>query len=303
MKKNLHIILISFLFSIILWVSISLSNEYYTTIEVPVKIIDFPSGYSSGSSIPEKITIKVRGKGWKLIALNISTLKDYIVPVGQMTGKRIINLYNFLAENPWLSSDLEVISVTPDTISFYIEKISVRKVPIIPNLDVKFRAGYGLASPIKIQPESTYVYGPVSFLSKLEFVTTESFGKDELDSRTVKKIALKSIQGMSYRDDAVIASLDVQRIVEKSFDSLIVHVIDIPKDRNVVLLPNRINISLRGGIEVLGKIDTSQFNAYINYREVVMDTVGSIIPHIDIPENISLIFIKPERLRYIIKKY
>jgi hypothetical protein len=173
----------------------------------------------------------------------------------------------------------------------------------MPNLNVKFRSGYGIASPIKIQPESTYVYGPVSFLNKLEFVTTESIGKDELDSRTLKRVALKNIPGMSYREDAVIVSLDVQRIVEKNFDSLIVHVIDIPKDRNVVLLPNRLNISLRGGIEVLGKIDTSQFNAFIYYREVVMDTVGSIVPHIDIPENTALIFIKPERLRYIIKKY
>jgi hypothetical protein len=108
---------------------------------------------------------------------------------------------------------------------------------------------------------------------------------------------------MTYKDDAVIVSIDVQRIVEKSFDNLLVHIVDIPKDRNVVLLPNRVYISLRGGIEVLGKIDTAQFNAYVNYREVVMDTVGSIIPHIDIPENTSLIFIKPEHLRYIIKKF
>ena len=76
MKKNFYIIFISFLFSIILWVSISLSNDYYTTIEAPVKIIDFPSGYSSGSSMPEKISIKVKGKGWKLIALNIAAAQN-----------------------------------------------------------------------------------------------------------------------------------------------------------------------------------------------------------------------------------
>jgi YbbR domain-containing protein len=303
MKKNFHIVLISFLFSIVLWVFISLSNDYYTTIEVPVKIINFPSGYSSGSSMPEKISIKVKGKGWKLIALNIAALQNYVIPVGQLTGRRIINLYNYLAENQWLSSDLEVISVTPDTISFYIERISGKKVSIISALNIKFRMGYGVASPIKIEPESTYVYGPVSFLNKLEYVTTESLGKDGLDGRTTKRVPLKSIPGMTYKDDAVIVSIDVQRIVEKSFDNLLVHIVDIPKDRNVVLLPNRVYISLRGGIEVLGKIDTAQFNAYVNYREVVMDTVGSIIPHIDIPENTSLIFIKPEHLRYIIKKF
>jgi YbbR domain-containing protein len=303
MKKNLHIILISFLFSIILWVSISLSNDYYTTVEVPVRIIDFPKGYSSGSSMPEKITIKVKGKGWKLIALNIGTIQNYVIPVGQQTGKRIINLYNYLAENSWLSSDLEVISISPDTVSFYIEKISSKKIPIIPFLNLKFRAGYGIASPVSIEPESTYVYGPVSFLNKLEFVTTESLGKNELDSRIETVVPLKSIPGMTYKDDAVTVNIDVQRIVEKSFDSLLVRVVDIPRDRNVVLLPNRVNISIRGGIDVLGKIDTSQFNAYVNFREVVMDTVGSIVPHLEIPENTSLIFIKPERLRYIIKKF
>jgi YbbR domain-containing protein len=303
MKKNLHIIFISFLFSIILWVSISLSNDYYTTIQVPVKIIDFPTGFSSGSSMPEEISIKVKGKGWKLITLNLATSQNYVIPVGQLAGRRVINLFNYLAENQWLSSDLEVISISPDTVSFYIEKISGKKVPIIPVLNLNFRPGYGLASPTTIEPESTYVYGPISFLNKLDHVTTESLGSDQFDSRVVRKVPIKSIPGMTYRDESVLVKVDVQRIVEKNFDSLLVHVIDIPKDRNVLLLPNRINVSIRGGIEVLGKIDTAQFNAYVNYRDVVMDTVGSIAPHIDLPEKTSLIFIKPERLRYIIKKF
>jgi hypothetical protein len=286
-----------------LWASISLSNDYYTTIDVPVKIVDFPSGYSSGSSIPDKISIKVKGKGWKIIAFNIAGAQDYVIPVGQLTGRRVINLYNYLSENQWLSSDMEVISISPDSLSFYIERISGKKVPIIPELNLKFRSGYGMASPLKMEPESTYVYGPVSFLNKLEYVTTESMDKDELENKTIKKVRIKSLPGMTYRDEFVMVNIDVQRIVEKSFDSIFVHVIDMPKDRNVVLLPNRINLSLRGGIEVLGKLDTTQFNAYINYREVVIDTIGSVIPHIIAPENTTLMFIKPEHLRYIIKKY
>lgn len=303
MKKNLHIILISFVFSVILWASISLSNDYYTTINVPVKIVDFPAGYSSGSSMPDRISIKVKGKGWKIIAFNIAGVQDYVIPVGQLTGRRVINLYNYLSENQWLSSDMEVISISPDSLSFYIERISGKKVPIIPELDLKFRSGYGMTSPLKIEPESTYVYGPVSYLNKLEYVTTESLGNDELDSKTTKKVRIKSLPGMTYRDEFVIVNIDVQRIVEKSFDSILVHVIDMPKDRNVVLLPNRVNISLRGGIEVLGKLDTTQFNAYINYREVVIDTIGSVIPHINTPDKTKLMFIKPEHLRYVIKKY
>ena len=100
-----------------------------------------------------------------------------------------------MTENQWLSSDLEVISITPDTISFYIEKISGKKVPIRPTLNIRLREGYGLASPVRIEPESTYVYGPSSFLNKLDYVTTESLGNDELDGKTINKVPLKSIPG------------------------------------------------------------------------------------------------------------
>ena len=55
MKKNLHIIIIAFLFSVILWVSISLSNDYYATFEIPLKLVNFPSGFATGTPLPEKV--------------------------------------------------------------------------------------------------------------------------------------------------------------------------------------------------------------------------------------------------------
>jgi hypothetical protein len=35
----------------------------------------------------------------------------------------------------------------------------------------------------------------------------------------------------------------------------------------------------------------------------VIDTLGSVIPRLSYPENTQLIFTKPERLRYVIKKF
>ena len=61
MKKNLHIIILSVIFSAILWISISLSNDYYATVNVPLKLINFPTGYSTASSLPEDISVKLKG--------------------------------------------------------------------------------------------------------------------------------------------------------------------------------------------------------------------------------------------------
>ena len=108
---------------------------------------------------------------------------------------------------------------------------------------------------------------------------------------------------MNYSNSNVSIILDVQKIVDKNFDNLPVDIVDVPSDRSVVLLPNKISIGLRGGVDVLAKLDNSKLMAHINYRDVVLDTLGSIAPKVELPDNTSLIYIKPERLRYIIKKF
>ena len=74
-------------------------------------------------------------------------------------------------------------------------------------------------------------------------------------------------------------------------------------DRDIVFLPNKISVGVKGGIEFLGKVTPDQFKVSVNYRNIVSDTLGSIIPDVQLPTNLSLMYIKPERLRYIIKKY
>ena len=238
-----------------------------------------------------------------MITINLASESEYTIPVGKEAGKRTVNLYNFLAENQWLTSDVEVINIFPDTLSFLVEKTSSKTVQIIPDLNLNFRSGYGLASKIILEPESVTVFGPASYLRLLNSVPTEATEFDGLDNRTLGNVRLKNIWGMTYKRNSTSVFLDVQKIVEKDFNNLPVQVLDVPRDRNVVLLPNKIKIGIRGGIDILGKMDTSQFNAYVNYRDVVLDTLGSVLPKIQVPENTSLLFIKPERLRYIIKKF
>ena len=302
-RKNIHIIIISLFFSFLLWGSISLSKDFYINVDIPVKVINFPEGYSSGTKLPEKISAKIRGNGWKLIAVNLGAESEYIISAGKDSGKKYINLYNSLSENQWLATDMEVLDLNPDTISIYIEKLKVKKVKIEPDVNLNFKAGYGLATEIKVTPDSTNVSGPASFVENLNSVLTERINISELDTRKVEQAFLKNIPGMNFKVTSVTVNLDVQKIVDKNFDNLPVSVIDIPGDREVVLLPNRVSVGIRGGINILGKLNEDDFKAYVYYKDVVLDTLGNVTPQVEIPDNTSLIFTKPERLRYIIKKY
>jgi hypothetical protein len=302
MKKNLHIIILSLIFSVILWISISLSNDYYATIHVPLKLINFPIGYSTATRTPEEISVKVKGKGWKLVGVNLSSKSDYYISVID-TGKINVNLYNYLGENQWLTSDIDVIDIAPDTISFYVEKDFKRKVAIVPDLVLNYKTGYGLATPVKVTPETTSISGPGSIVRNLNFVYSQRELFDKLDTKIIKLVPLEDLPGVIYKDKEIQVSLDVQKIVDKTFEDILVQITDLPVDRNVVLLPNKISISVNGGIDILGRMDRDKVKAFVNYRDVVLDTLGSVVPHIELPENTSLEYIKPDRLRYIIKKF
>lgn len=303
MNKNIHIVIISLVFSIILWGSISLSKDYYITLNFPIKIVNFREGYTSGSNIPKKIFGKIKGTGWKLISLSLGSESEYTISAGGDTGTKYINLYNSLSDNQWLASDMEVIDLSPDTLTIDIEKVGRKRLRIETAFTLDYKPGYGLADDIQVYPESTTVTGPVSYLKNLTSVSTEETELADLDSKVVERVKLESVRGMTYDVEFVTVSLDVQKIVDKNFDNLSVSVLDVPSDREVVLLPNRLSIGVRGGVNILGKLNRDQIRAYVYYRDVVLDTLGSIIPNIDIPPNTSLMYIKPERLRYIIKKY
>jgi len=302
-RKKLYIFIAAAIFAIIFWGSISLSDSYYATIDVALKLVDFPKGYTTGSNLPDNVSIKLKGEGWKLVTLNIGAESEYRVSVESDSGLKYANLYNNLADNRWILSETEVIDIKPDTITFFVERIVSKIVPVLVDLSLEFKPGYGLASDISVVPDSVIVSGPLSIMKDLKEISTIRKSMFSLDNKKVVNINLPNKTGISYNNNLIEVILDVQRIVDKQFDNIPVDVLDVPQDISVVLLPNTVGCSVRGGVNVLGNLNEDKFKAYLFYLDIVSDTLGSVIPHMELPENTSLLFIKPERVRYIIKTF
>lgn len=304
MQNNLLIIFLSIIFSVILWVSISLSNDYSATLDLPIKFFNVPEGYTTASSSPSKVKIKVKGKGWNILSTLLTARNDYLIDASKESDRNgKYDLKTYSTENTWLTSKLQVLEVSPDTISFYLEKVVSAKLKIVPDLQIEFKPGYGLASEIVIMPESTIVSGSSHLIKNFQEVTTNLISLKDLSEKSEQVVELKNIPGLTYDVNSATVVLDVQRIIEHSFDDVSVKVVDTPKDRDVVLLPNKISVLLRGGINVLGKLDKEKIIAVVPYRDVVLDTIGLVKPNVNIPAFTELVSVKPERINYIIKKF
>ncbi len=303
MKNKIIIIIASILFSILIWGSITLSDQFFSSMDMDIKVVNQPTGYSCGFVDPETVSLKIKAKGWQLLSLRLGGENQFLISADNDSGLMSKDPFNQLNENTWISSGINIIEISPRKITYDVEKIKVKKVKIIPEVKLDFSNDYGLATPIKVFPDSVLVAGPKSIMDTLSFVKTNLLELTSLDSPTKVIAEIKEVRGFQFERKSVELNLDVQRIVEKVFTDIKVVINDIPKDRHIVLIPNTLECSLRGGISILGKINSDQITASVFYSQIVYDTTGTIMPRLIIPENTQLVFTKPARLNYIIKKF
>jgi YbbR domain-containing protein len=238
MNKKILIIISSILFSLILWGSVTLSSSYFTTISVPVKLTSIPKGYGVGYKSLKETNLKIKGEGWKLISLTLGNTEEYIVPTGKEPESKFVRLSNALGDNPWLSSGLQVFDISPDTMTFRLEKLHDKSVIIKPDVELDFKPGYGLVSPITIVPESLVIYGPQSLLKNINSVQTISKTYSNLDDAVSERIDLKKLENISFNRYSCDIKFEIQKIVDRSFDNLPIEIRNVPKGESLVLIPS-----------------------------------------------------------------
>jgi len=303
MKNRISIIVFSILFSILIWGSVTLSEQFYSSMEFNIKVVNQPSGYDCGITNPDKISVKLKAKGWQLLTLGLGPQNKYLVSADKDSGIISVDPLNEMNENNWLSAGLSITEISPRQVSFNVEKLKFKRLKIEAETDISFSDEYGLATPIRIYPDSILVSGPSSILDKISIIKTKLVKLSSLDSKIKIISEIEEPKGFKLENNRAELTFDIQRIVEKTFENITVNLVGLPDDRDVVLIPNTINCSLRGGINIIGKINPNVINATIDYRKIVYDSLGSVQPKIVIPENTQLVFIKPIRLNYIIKKF
>ena len=303
MKNKISIIIFSVIFSILIWGSITLSEQYFSYKEFNIKVINQPSGYTCSIINPPNVSVKIKGQGWQILSLIVGSKSDYFVPADNDSGEIKLDPINEVNENTWIGSRFNVVEINPKIVSFYVDKMKLKKLKVEPNTDLTFSDGYGLASEIIIYPDSIIVAGPLTILEKKSSIKTDLVSLSSLDSKMKIIADIEDIQGIQTEINKVELTFDIQRIVEKSFKDIKVEITDIPDDRDIVLIPNTIECSLRGGINILGKITPAQISASVKYSDIVYDTLGSIQPKVNVLENTQLVFIKPSKLSYVIKKF
>lgn len=303
MKKKIIPISLIVLFSIVLWGSVSLSGEYITTVTVPIKLIDLPNNYTTGYISDKTVYLRVKSKGWDLAKITLGGDYEFNVSAHRKMGRRKIDLRNEIQNNGWLTSTFQVLEIVPSQVECDIDKIVSKEVYISGNFNIQYKEGYGTAAGVQLNPDKIKIYGPVSILQNIDSVKTEFKEFLNVSEPIDEELKLPDIEGIQYSRSVCTLQVDVQKIVDRSFENLLVEIRNVPPTKELILYPSKIDVVLKGGINTLGKLTNDSIKVYVDYWSVMRDEGQPVEPVIECPPFTEVIDVKPKKLEYIIKQY
>ena len=301
-RKNLKIFLFSFIFAFFTWLYISLIQIYNTELSVPLKV-KLTEKQAITTEIPKDINLVIRGKGWDLLGILVSKKVEYVLDLTNYKKDTRINIMQSAGEVLNLPLGVSIVSIYPDALDITFDNITEKIVKVKNNASVTTKDGYIIVGSPLIEPDSIMITGAFSVLSKIKYIPTENVVFENLNSRLTKSVKLKDTLSnlIFYEQKTVNITYNIQLSADKEFDNILVNLINEPGDKEVLIIPPKIKLTLRGGVDDLAKVTSEDLSVSIDYKSLLKDTTGFVIPDIKMPLNLDLLKFEPEKFQYIIK--
>ena len=179
------------------WFIRSLGEEYESSIDYPVRYINFPENKVLVGEVPYKLHLTVRAKGFSIFR---SKLNLDLVPLRFNVSSFSLNskgVDNFFVVTETVKDvlsaelkDMTILDIKPDTLFFKLTGIAVKKVPVKPVLALHnkfFQQQFMLNGKIELNPDSIIISGPAIMVDSINHVNTEPFRYTNL-SDTVREV-------------------------------------------------------------------------------------------------------------------
>lgn len=304
MKKEIRYFLVFIILSAIFWFAITLSEEYTINFNVPVIIELKEKNIAIEGKVPQYLSLKVRITGWEILKLKYFQPPELFISIKNPGDNLSIETSNIPNNQLKLSSDAKILDIKPAMINLTFNYAIEKKIKIYPVLDLSFKEGYDIASPITLEPDSIYIRGSRRLLLTIDSLPTKKVTlKDLSDFISVETELADTLTNLiSFEKKKIKISFDVQQVVDKMFEKIPIEMINQPTNKEALLLPSFIDIKLRGGITILGSINIDSLKAFINYKKYANKSDEEIVPEFVLPFGVSVIDYYPKQFKIILRK-
>ncbi|MEX0966657.1 MAG: CdaR family protein [Bacteroidia bacterium] len=249
------------------WFMKAMNKRYTSTVDMRVEYVNVPEDRTFTQALPEMLNLRVNAQGWDLFAYSLKRqVASYNLDIGNAGNTPyVVPMNNSDEIVGHLSSDVEILTVSPDTIPVMMESLEQKTVPVLLLTDSIFPKQYGLSEEISVEPDSVVVSGPKSVVQEVEHVATKKISLQNLTRSTTRQVELEKFQeaNIKYSTDQVQVYLPVEKLTEGKVE-VPIDIINLAPEDSVSLIPQRTTITFQTALSNYSNIYPGRFQVTVD---------------------------------------
>ncbi|NOZ46540.1 MAG: hypothetical protein GXO79_07125 [Chlorobi bacterium] len=296
------------------WLLNALSKEYITNIHYPVRYSNFPKNKVLVGDLPVKLDIRVKAFGFTLLKYKI---KPSLAPINldlrsttfyqssnlhKTANYYILTRYERDKIDKQLSSEIQVIEISPDTIHFQFVNVIQKKIPVKANLNVAYEKQFMQNGKIIIEPDSIIIKGPQTILDTINYFKTKNEKFVNVSDTITENVELLTIKNVKTSKSKVKIIWPVEKFTETTI-FIPIEISNLPDTLNMTIFPKKLKVSFLVALSNYEKVKEFMFKAFVDYSKINESLNDKLkIELIKYPDFISSIKQYPLNVEYIIEK-
>ena len=286
-KKKIPKTFISFLLaSILIWLLITLSKEYITTISFPIEYGEISQNKLLLANQTKELEIVVKTNGFKILRTRFNT-KSLLINVNTLISKKGTTYYLLLKSKKQsikrqLPSGVSLQEIIKDTLFVELGSLVTKKIAVKSNLKISYHIGYDLSEQISLKPDSILVSGPENYISKIKNIELVPIVFEDIKADFVRKVAIKVPEGvkdLKFNIKEVIVSGKIEKFTEGILN-VPFKIINVPAGIIINTLNKKVQVTYIVGLSSFNKIDENSFQIECDYAMSASNRLGYLIPKV-----------------------
>lgn len=153
----------------LLWLVVSGEQIVERALRIPLEFTNLPARLEMVGDTPAVVDVRVRGSSGSLSRLAPGELVAVLDVRSARPGRRLFHVIGSDVRAPF---GVEVVQVTPSSLSMAFEESASKVVPVVPAVEGEPHEGY-VVGTVTAEPATVEVVGPVSALKNLTEAITE----------------------------------------------------------------------------------------------------------------------------------
>ncbi len=289
-RHHLGLKLISIALAALLWLLVSGEQIVERALRIPLEFTNLPSQLELVGDAPNVVDVRVRGSSGALSRIAAGELVAVIDLRTARAGRRLFHLTGEDVRTPF---GIDVVQVTPSSVSITFEPSAAKVVPVVPSLDGEPAAGY-VVGTVTAEPSTVEVIGAVSALRQLTEAITEPVSVTgataAVNESVTVGVADSSVRLRTPQSARVSVSISPAP-VEWSIAQVEIK----SGGRPAQMTPRHVIVRVRGPRELVGS-DAASFEASV---DVIGLRPGQyLLPvHVVAPSRVGVVSIEPAQVR------